>query len=86
MTILFLFLILIIFIYILCRTIKLEPYINLNIYPSRLFFMKKFAKLKNGKIASLDIKPIEPTMNESQCVTHICPAMFADKMTCYRCF
>lgn len=86
MIILFLILFFIIFIYFLCRSNKLEPYINLNIYPSRLFFMRKFAKLKNGKIVSLDIKPIEPTMNESQCNIRLCPARFADKMTCYECF
>lgn len=75
----------IIFIYILYKTVTIEPYINLNIYPSRLLFMHKFAKLHNGKIISLDIKPIEPSINESKCVKHLCPQMFADNMTCYQC-
>jgi hypothetical protein len=64
----------------------IESYQNLNIYPSRLFFMRKFAKLHNGKIVSLDIKPIEPTINESKCDISPCPLYFADNMTCYNCY
>lgn len=63
-----------------------ESYQNLNIYPSRLLAMHKFAKLHNNKIISLDIKPIEPSINESQCVIHQCPPYFSDNMTCYKCF
>jgi len=81
-----LIIIFIIYLYITVVTVvTVEPYINLNIYPSRLLFMHKFAKLHNGRIISLDIKPIEPSINESKCVEHLCPRMFADNMTCYQC-
>lgn len=63
---------------------KTESYKNLNIYPSRLFFMRKFAKLKNGKVIALDINPIQPTINESKCVEKQCPPIY-DNMTCYEC-
>ncbi len=62
-----------------------EYYKNLNIYPSRLLGMHKFAKLKDGKIISLDIKPIEPTINESKCDIGYCPLWLSDNMTCYNC-
>jgi hypothetical protein len=78
-------LIIIFIIYIYITVVTVEPYINLNIYPSRLLFMHKFAKLHNGRIISLDIKPIEPSINESKCVKQLCPRMFADNMTCYQC-
>ncbi len=63
-----------------------EHYKNLNIYPSRLLGMHKFAKLHNNKIISLDIKPIEPTINESKCDIHYCPIWLSDNMTCYKCY
>ena len=80
------------FIILLCLLIiyyifyNCEPYQNLNIYPSRLLGMHKFAKLHNNKIISLDIEPIKPTINETQCVIHQCPPHFSDNMTCYKCF
>lgn len=77
--------VIIVFLYILYTRIITETYINLNIYPSRLLFMHKYAKLKNGKIIALDIKPITPSINESKCVKRLCPPQFADNMTCYQC-
>ena len=64
---------------------QVEHYVNLNIYPSRLLGMQKFAKLHNGKIISLDIKPIEPTFGETQCLVAKCPQWFMDNMVCYNC-
>lgn len=63
-----------------------EAYENLNLYPSRLFFMKKFAKLNdNNKIVSLDIREIKPTFNETQCKIKKCPRFYIDDLTCYKC-
>lgn len=84
----FLFIIIIlilIIIYIILIYPQTEHYQNLYIYPTRLLGMHKFSKLKNGKIVFVDIKPIQPTKNESQCIIKPCPAWWNDNMTCFEC-
>lgn len=66
--------------------INVEQFQNLNFYPSKLFGMRKFGKMKGGKIISLDIKPIVPSFGESQCDIVQCPPHLSNDMTCYRCF
>lgn len=62
-----------------------EHYQDLNIYATRLLGMHKYSKLKNGKIVFVDIKPIQPTKNESKCIIKTCPSWWNDNMTCYEC-
>ena len=63
-----------------------ENYVNLNIYPSRLLFMRRYAKLnKNGNIISLDVNPIEPRINETKCTQMLCPKYYSDNISCYYC-
>jgi hypothetical protein len=84
----FIYVIIVIFVIYLIYQIfgHIEPYINLNIYPSRLLFMRRYAKLnKIGRITSLDVNPIQPGINESQCLLSLCPKYYSDNITCYYC-
>lgn len=67
---------------------RTEPYNNLGYYPTRLFWSHKYGKMDkcNSKtISSVDIKPIEPGINETKCIVTLCPEYFSDNITCYYC-
>lgn len=65
---------------------RYETYNNLNIYPTRLLGMRRYAKLnKNGRIISIDVDVIKPGIGESGCIEVLCPKYYSDTISCYYC-
>lgn len=62
---------------------RYEPFINIQLYPTHIYDMPKYAKIYPN-IIKLSIKPQGPGPNETKCFPTPCP-LYLDNTTCTYC-